>query len=216
MIRQIHLQQVVPSFLEEVPADKVVSEVWRSDLLFEKGKSYLVRADSGKGKTTLCSFIYGLRHDYTGTIRFDGADIRGLSKTEWARLRRESFSSVFQGMLLFDELTALENIRLKPMAAGMAEADVIRCFERLGLAEKVNARVQRLSFGQKQRVAFIRMICQQADFLVMDEPVSHLDDTNSAIMADMLRERIARDGAGLIVTSIGRDLPYGYDRIIRL
>lgn len=216
MIRQIHLQQVVPSFLEEVPADKVVSEVWRSDLLFEKGKTYLVRADSGKGKTTLCSFLYGLRRDYTGTICFDGADIRGLSKTEWARLRRESFSSVFQGMLLFDELTALENIRLKPMASGMAEADVIRCFGRLGLAEKVNARVQRLSFGQKQRVAFIRMICQQADFLVMDEPVSHLDDTNSAIMADMLRERIDRDGSGLIVTSIGRDLPYDYDRIIRL
>ena len=161
MIRQIHLQQVVPAFLEEVPADKVHSEVWRSDLLFEKGQSYLVRADSGKGKTTLCSYLYGLRRDYTGTITFDGTDIRKFSHRQWSRLRRESF-------------------------------------------------------GQKQRVAFIRMLCQAADFLVMDEPVSHLDDTNSQIMADMLHERISRDGAGLIVTSIGRDLPYDYNRIVHL
>ena len=60
------------------------------------------------------------------------------------------------------------------------------------------------------------MLCQAADFLIMDEPVSHLDDTNSGIMADMLHERIAKDGAGLIVTSIGRDLPYDYNRIVHL
>lgn len=216
MISQIHLQQVVPFFLEDVPADQVHSEVWRSDLLFEKGQAYLVRADSGKGKTTLCNFIYGLRKDYTGKITFDGNDIRKFSHRQWSQLRRESFSSVFQGMLLFDELTALENIRLKPMVSGMSEEDVIRCFDRLGLLKKVHSRVKRLSFGQKQRVAFIRMLCQAADFLIMDEPVSHLDDTNSGIMADMLRERLARDGAGLIVTSIGRDLPYDYNRIVRL
>ena len=119
-------------------------------------------------------------------------------------------------MLLFDELTALENIRLKPRAAGLSEKDILACFERLGLSDKIHARVQRLSFGQKQRVAFLRMLCQAADFLVMDEPVSHLDDTNAAIMAELLRERIARDGAGLIVTSIGRDLPFDYNRTIRL
>lgn len=216
MLSRIQLHQVVPSFLEEVPPQAVRSEVWRSDLSFEKGQAYLVKADSGKGKTTLCNFLYGLRRDYTGTITFDGRDIREIGRAEWARLRRESFSSVFQAMLLFDELTALENIRLKPMASGMREGDVLACFERLGLSDKVNARVQRLSFGQKQRVAFIRMLCQQADFLVMDEPVSHLDDANSAIMAAMLRERIARDGAGLIVTSIGRDLPFDYNRTVLL
>lgn len=216
MIEKIALRQVVPSFLEDVPAASVHSEVWRADLTFEKGKTYLVKAESGKGKTTLCSFLYGLRDDYEGLISFDGRDIRELSRREWALLRRASFSSVFQGMLLFDELTALENIRLKPRASGMSEGDVLQCFERLGLSEKVHARVRRLSFGQKQRVAFIRMLCQQADFLILDEPVSHLDDRNSAIMAEMLRERIARDGAGLIVTSIGRDLPYGYDRIVQL
>jgi len=217
MIQKIHLHEVVPSFLEDVPAASVHSEVWRADLTFEKGKAYLVKADSGKGKTTLCSFLYGLRDDYPeGRIEFDGRDIREFSRREWAGLRRASFSSVFQGMLLFDELTSLENIRLKPRAAGMSEEDVLASFERLGLSEKVNARVRRLSFGQKQRVAFIRMLCQQADFLILDEPVSHLDDTNSAIMADMLRERIARDGSGLIVTSIGRDLPYEYDQIVHL
>jgi len=216
MIGAIQLQNLVPSFLEEVPPQAVSSEVWRSDLVFEKGKSYLLRADSGKGKTTLCSFVYGLRSDYTGTIRFDGRDIRTLGPRDWAALRREALSSVFQGMLLFDELTALENIRLKPMAEGLDRAEIEACFERLGLADKLHAKVRCLSFGQKQRVAFIRMLCQKADFLLMDEPVSHLDDGNSAVMAQMLRERIERDGAGLVVTSIGRDLPYDYNRVLSL
>ena len=109
-----------------------------------------------------------------------------------------------------------EKERLRQATEELSEEDVLAAFDRLGLSEKVHARVRRLSFGQKQRVAFVRMLCQQADFLVMDEPVSHLDDANSAIMAAMLRERIARDGAGLIVTSIGRDLPFDYNRTVLL
>ena len=73
-----------------------------------------------------------------------------------------------------------------------------------------------MSLGQQQRVAFVRALCQPTDFILLDEPVSHLDNDNAVVMAQMLRERVQRDGLGLIVTSIGYRLPYEYDRILQL
>ena len=63
-----------------------------------------------------------------------------------------------------------------------------------------------LSFGQQQRVAFIRSLCQPFDFIFLDEPISHLDDENSAIMSQLLMEETEKQGAGVIVTSIGKHL----------
>ena len=73
-----------------------------------------------------------------------------------------------------------------------------------------------LSQGQQQRVALLRSLVQPFDFLVADEPISHLDDTNSYEMAHIIREIIDKNGAGLIVTSIGRDLPFDYDKTLKL
>ena len=70
--------------------------------------------------------------------------------------------------------------------------------------------------GQQQRVAFVRGLCQPADFFFLDEPVSHLDDGNGQIMARILKEEAARQGAGVIVTSIGKHLPLEYDRVLSL
>ena len=74
----------------------------------------------------------------------------------------------------------------------------------------------KMSYGQQQRVAFVRMLCQPADFFFLDEPVSHLDDGNGQIMARILKEEAARQGAGVIVTSIGKHLPLEYDRVLSL
>jgi putative ABC transport system ATP-binding protein len=73
-----------------------------------------------------------------------------------------------------------------------------------------------LSFGQQQRVAFIRSLCQPFDFIFLDEPISHLDDENSAIMSQLLMEETEKQGAGVIVTSIGKHLELPYDETLRL
>ena len=215
-MNSISLNKVIPSFLAERACESVDSEVWNAGLTFEKGKSYLVKADSGKGKTTLCSFIYGLRGDFSGEIRFDGSPIPPAGSDLWSSIRRESLSCVFQDMLLFEELTPLENIALKPAAGPVPSAKVKAWLAALGLEGKLGSKVGRLSFGQKQRVAFVRMLSQRADFFIMDEPVSHLDDTNCRIMSEILSGRIAELGAGVIVTSIGRDLPLDFDKVVRL
>ena len=73
-----------------------------------------------------------------------------------------------------------------------------------------------MSFGQQQRVAMIRALVQPFDFLLADEPISHLDDTNSAIMADIMMTEARQQGAAVIVTSIGKHMALDYDKTIKL
>lgn len=197
--------------------ENIVSDVWRKKLSFAKGKSYLIEAASGTGKSSLCSFIYGYRKDYEGIISFDSTDIRNLSGDDWTGVRQQAIGMIFQELRLFPELTAAENVTLKNnLTHFMAEKQIREWFSMLGIEDKWNEPVGQMSFGQQQRVAFIRMLCQPSDFLFMDEPVSHLDDANSKIMGDILSAEIRERGVGVIVTSIGRRLNMDYDVEIKL
>lgn len=193
------------------------SDIWLADFRFERGKSYLIEAQSGLGKSSLCSYIYGQRSDYRGEILFDGENVAQLSMEQWCRLRRESLSTLFQDLKLFGELTALENVQIKNQLTGcQTEQRIVEWFEELGIGDKLHARVDRMSFGQQQRVALIRALCQPIDFLLLDEPVSHLDELNSNIMRDVILRELSRQGAGLIATSIGKHMDMEYDKILHL
>lgn len=193
------------------------SEVWQQDVKFEKNKLYLVEAMSGTGKSTLCSYILGYRHDYTGKVMFDATDTKSTSVSEWVNIRQRSISHLFQELRLFPELTALENVMIKNNLTNFKPVDEIKdWFERLGIGDKLNAKVGRMSFGQQQRVAMMRALVQPFDFILADEPISHLDDTNSAIMADIMMTEAKRQGAGVIVTSIGKHMELDYDKVYKL
>ena len=211
----IELQQTLPEVF--AGKDAVISDVWHRQVALQKGKLYLLEAASGTGKSSLCSFVYGYRNDYQGIITFDGQNIRNLSVRDWVNLRKRSLSMLFQELRLFGELTALENVRLKNALTGYcSRKQVDEWFLRLGIDGKKNEKVDRMSFGQQQRVAFIRALCQPFDFIFLDEPISHLDDGNSRIMADILKEEVSRRGIGVVVTSIGKHLPLEYDRVLKL
>lgn len=197
--------------------ENLVSGVWCKKLELEKGKSYLIEAASGTGKSSLCSFIYGYRKDYEGTIRFDDTDIRSLSGDRWTDVRQRNLGMMFQELRLFPELTAGENVILKNNLTHFRDEEQIRSwFSMLGIDDKWAEPVGRMSFGQQQRVAFVRMLCQPSDFLFMDEPVSHLDDANGSVMAKILDGEIRERGVGVVVTSIGRRLDMNYDAEIKL
>lgn len=216
-MQSIRLQGVLPVvFNGQLPSDPV-SEVWGTDLLLEKGQAVLIKAASGRGKSSLCSYIYGLRDDYQGTISFDGQQVPGVNSEKWNYIRQNELGVLFQDLRLFADLTAVENVMVK---AGLTkfcdEKKVITMLSELGLSDRLDRPVSLLSFGQQQRVAFVRMMCQKADFWLLDEPVSHLDHGNATIMVQMLQQEISRTGAGLIVTTIGHDLPYNYDKVLML
>ena len=211
---KIALQNTLPCVFE---GRDVQSEIWLQDVAFEKGQTYLVEASSGTGKSSLCSYIIGYRKDYLGTILFDGKDIRQLSVSDWTSVRKNSLSLLFQELRLFPELTAMENVQIKNGLTGFkGHKEIEAWFERLGIADKTDAKVGRMSFGQQQRVAMIRALVQPFDFLMVDEPISHLDDVNSAIMCDIMMEEARRQGAGVIVTSIGKHMDMSYDKTFRL
>ena len=214
-MQSIRLHNVVPEIFSS--REDISSDIWLSDFSFERGKHYLVEAESGTGKSSLCSYLFGQRGDYRGEILFDGEDIRNLSVGDWSRLRRESMGILFQDLKLFDELTALENVELKNRLTKMqSRATILSWFEELGIGDKVDARIGRMSYGQQQRVALIRALCQPLDFLLLDEPISHLDDRNSEVMRDIILRETERQGAAIIATSIGKHMDLNYDKVVRL
>ena len=211
----IHLRQTLPQVFAD--RDAISSDVWHQDLVLQKGERYLIEAASGTGKSSLCSYIYGYRRDYQGIINFDERNIRSFSVNEWVDIRKHSLSILFQELRIFPELTALENILLKNRLTNYKNnKEIITLFEAIGIPDKINERAGKLSFGQQQRVAFIRSLCQPFDFIFLDEPISHLDNENSVIMSTLLMEEAGKQGAGVIVTSIGKHPELEYDETFRL
>jgi len=214
-MEQILFENVLPQVFAQ--RNDLDSEIWRQNMSFEKGHLYLVEADSGKGKSTFCSYIIGYRHDYSGRVMFDGVDINTYKVPDWVNIRKSHVSHLFQELRLFPELTAYENVEIKnKLTNWKTRKQILELFERLGIADKIDAKIGRMSFGQQQRVAMIRALVQPFDFILADEPISHLDDSNSEIMGTVMMEEAKSQGAGVIVTSIGKHIQLDYERIVKL
>ena len=214
-MNRITLQNTLPEVF--AGKDYIDSDVWHENVELERGNFYLIEAASGTGKSSLCSYIYGYRNDYQGIICFDDNNIRSLGVKDWVEIRKRSLSMLFQDLRLFTELTALENVQLKNSLTGFKKKKEIKdLFFELGIGDKMNVPVGKMSFGQQQRVALIRALCQPFDFLFMDEPISHLDEVNAKNMARIITEEAVRQGAGVVVTSIGKHLELDYTKKMML
>jgi putative ABC transport system ATP-binding protein len=198
----IRLEKMIPLPLLEQHRES--SGIWEAEsVVFEPGKSYLIEAPSGRGKTSLLSVIYGIRKDYRGSVFLNGSDISHLSRKEWSSIRKERLSFVFQGLELFDELTALDNILLKNSITRQKSVQQIREMAgRLGIDEFLHRKAGILSFGQQQRVAIIRSLCQPFSYMLADECFSHMDRKNSMKAYQLIREECEIREAGLILTSL--------------
>lgn len=209
MISTISLEGLLPRvFAEDNTVRSRQSDVWlRKAVTFERGQVYMIKATSGTGKSSLCSYIYGDRHDYQGRIHFDGIDTASLSVARWCELRRRALGYMPQEMKLFPELTAIENVEIKNrLTHHFTHSHIVEMLESLELGDRINVAASRLSAGQQQRVAVVRALCQPFDFLLIDEPVSHLDEMNNAAVGQMIMDEAARQGAGVIATSVGNDI----------
>lgn len=193
------------------------SEVWLSNLQICRGDFVIIAAESGTGKSSLCSYIYGARRDYEGRISFNSIDIATFTRNDWQLLRRTNIAYLTQDLGLFPELTARQNIELKNQLTGYATAAKIdEWIAMLGIADRADYPVGRMSVGQQQRVGIIRALCQPFDFIILDEPVSHLDEANNRIAATLIADEARRQGAGVIATSVGNHLSLSGARMLRL
>lgn len=205
MLQSITLKNVLPAVFAGDPVRP--SDVWLTDLTLHRGGQYLIEAGSGTGKSSLCSFLYGARTDYQGEITFDGTDIRTYNPARWQELRRTELAYLPQELGLFPELTAMQNVMLKNrLTDAMTESEIMQMFEALEVDFRAHALCGRMSVGQQQRVAIVRTLCQPFSYLLLDEPVSHLDDRCNAMAARLITDRAAQLGAAVIVTSVGARL----------
>ena len=211
----IKLNTVKPNIFSE--SEVSGSEIWCKDFCFEKGNTYLISSESGKGKSSLFDFIYCKRNDYSGEILFDEQNAKKLTHSQKRIIRSLNISLVFQGFRLFSELTALENVEIKnKLTNHKTKNEIAEMFEKMGISAKTNTPLSLLSFGQKQRVAIIRSLCQPFDFLLLDEAFSHLDETNYTTACTLIADEVKNQNAALLVASLGETYKFDYTHKILL
>jgi ABC-type lipoprotein export system ATPase subunit len=212
---QLQLKQVLPTYFEKEKGAR--SEIWDKDLLFEKGQFVKIVAPSGSGKTSLMHFLYGLRFDYTGTINWNGKDNKQYNKEQTAILRKDSISIVFQDLRLFPEQTVFSNIDIKRQLNPFHTEDKIQAMaDRLGIGNKLNSLARTCSYGEQQRVAIIRSLMQPFDFLLLDEPFSHLDNANSEKAMQLMIEEANARKAAIIFADLERIDYFPYQQLYHL
>lgn len=191
--------------------------IWGSKVEFNSGEKILLNASSGKGKSTFTMSFFGLRRDYSGTITYDNKDIRDFNPDDWSTIRSRKISVVFQDLQLFPDLTVAENLRLKNSLHPLySDDDFLSMLRELGIEDKWNQKCGLLSMGQQQRVAIIRALSQPFDWIIMDEPFSHLDEVNTQKCLTMIHRRCDEQKAGFILTTLGDHHNTNYDRELKL
>jgi putative ABC transport system ATP-binding protein len=202
---QIRLSHVLPEPLEGM--QYVQNSLWHhGDFVFEQSKTYEIVASSGKGKTTLLDIIFGRRNDYKGQLLIDEVDVSHFSLNQWANVRSTQLSYVFQGLRLFKHLTGWQNIELKNRLSGTIDkSTIIELADKLSIADQLEKKAGLMSYGQQQRLAIIRAFAQPFEWLLLDEPFSHLDKDTSLIAAQLIQQLCEERNAGLIVTKLNEE-----------
>ncbi|MFT4522970.1 MAG: putative ABC transport system ATP-binding protein [Bacteroidia bacterium] len=211
-INSIRFASVGASFIEDVSG---TSMMWNKNLTFLKGKSYLLSGISGSGKTSAMNMMYGNLKPSTGEVFFNNQSLTNIKKATWRDVRKNHLSYLFQGFKLIENLTVFENIVLKAsLTRGFNNDRILQFLEELDLIDFAHKKVQILSFGQRQRVAFIRGLCQNYDFVLLDEPFSNLDPHNTELLCELLSRELALQKAGLIMATHHIQPPIEFDYVV--
>jgi len=174
---------------------------------FEKGKMYCIVGKSGAGKTTLLSLLSGLSAPSSGSILYNGEDIKKLDKYKY---RSRYIGVIFQSYNLITKFTALENVMLSMDIAGVKKVNkkekAMSLLLSVGLDEdEAHRRILKLSGGQQQRVAIARALSYDADIILADEPTGNLDSETENEIMDIFR-RLADSGKCVIIVSHSSDV----------
>ncbi len=184
--------------------DGVVHALDCVDLGIERGELVAITGSSGSGKSTAVNIMGTLDTPTTGSYRLDGQLVEGLDDTELALLRNLKIGFVFQAFHLLPGASALENVELPMVYAGvrprMRRERARAALERVGLGERAGHRPNQLSGGQQQRVAIARALVNQPLLVLADEPTGALDTTTTREILALFRE-LSADGVTLVIVT---------------
>lgn len=211
---QLHLQHIVPQPLAE--KNLTASEIWNKDVVFNSGEYIHVHAPSGTGKSTFLHILYGLRRDYTGTLFLQNKKL-SESSSGLSKLRKQTLSIVFQDMRLFPSLTGMQNLMVKNALTNTAQENEIKeMMQQLGVSHLENKPAATMSLGEQQRIAIIRAMQQPFEWLLLDEPFSHLDTENIQKAKTLMLAVCKKNNAGLIIATLGETYAMQFNKNLNL
>ncbi|HYP18949.1 MAG TPA: ABC transporter ATP-binding protein [Chloroflexia bacterium] len=197
----------------------LVAAVDGVDLEIGAGEAVALVGPSGSGKSTLLNLIGGLDRPTSGEVWVDGENIARASAKRLVEHRRTRIGFIFQGFNLLSHRTALENVEVPLMLAGLPrkerQARARELLTRMGLGPRTGHRPSQLSGGEQQRVAIARALANQPAILLADEPTGNLDSATGAEVMSLLREL---KSGGLTIVLVTHDMAVAsyMDRIVRL
>ena len=197
----------------KIPAIRSIS------LSIDKNEYVALMGPSGSGKSTLMNLLGCLDTPTSGEYQLNGANVSHLIDNELALIRNKEIGFVFQTFNLLPRMSALENVALPLVYAGVNKYDRLRkaeqMLEKVGLGDRMNHKPNELSGGQGQRVAVARAMINDPSIILADEPTGNLDSKTSLEIMELVKQ-IHEDGNTVIVVTHEADIAKNARRIIRL
>ena len=185
----------------------------------ETGKDLLITGPSGIGKTTLLSILSGLQKPTHGNVLYNDINLYNLAENKIDEFRGKQLGIIFQNFNLINTFTIKQNLQLVNTALNKKDNNhIYELLQRVGLADKSHIKVSNLSIGEKQRVAVARAFIGKPKWIFCDEPTSSLDDKNTAIILNLIKEESLRCKASLVLITHDKRIQkiLKFDQILKL
>ncbi len=213
----LHLEDVWKTY---VMGDTELHALRGVSLGIELGEFTAIMGASGSGKSTLMNLLGCLDRPTHGRYLLEGEDVSAMGRDQLAEIRNRTIGFVFQNFNLLSRTSAVENVELPLLHAGLGAAErharAREALERVGLAERAHHHPNQLSGGQQQRVAIARALVNQPRLLLADEPTGNLDSVNANAVYELFRELNRSFGQTILVVTHDAGWAARSDRLLRL
>ncbi|MBZ4664398.1 MAG: transporter related protein [Caloramator sp.] len=213
MIEIVELKKSYKLLSEDIEVLKGVN------LRIDKGEYVAIMGPSGSGKSTLMNILGCLDRPSSGKYVLNGSDVSKLNDNELAKIRNREIGFVFQAFNLLPRLSALENVELPLIYAGVKLSErrrrAMEALDRVGLSDRMHHKPNELSGGQRQRVAIARAIVTNPSVLMADEPTGNLDSKSSEEIMKIF-QNLNEEGSTIVMVTHENDIANHTKRIVRI